>query len=139
MGLRKEVVLAVRGGGAAVPRPAGGASPSVRGCYACGDRGHVQQFCPRFRKRMVGGGIVGRCWGWGSVGHRSVDRPGRSLPVVGPNEPLPSRDVGGGSKRASRPLAGALAGRGGVLRGGGLLGYAGVARGLVGAAPMGAN
>ena len=54
MGLRKEVALAVRGGGAGVPRPVGGASPSVRGCYACGDRGHVQRFCPRSGARPLG-------------------------------------------------------------------------------------
>ena len=45
LGLRKEVVLAVRGGGANVPRLFGGAFPSVTGCYAYGDRGHVQRFC----------------------------------------------------------------------------------------------
>ena len=44
LGLRKEVVLAVPGGVANVPRPFGSASPSVRGCYGCGDRGHVQRF-----------------------------------------------------------------------------------------------
>ena len=47
LGLRKEVVLAVRGGGAGVPRQAGSSSPSIRGCYTCGDRGHVQRVCPR--------------------------------------------------------------------------------------------
>ena len=47
LGLRKEVVLAVRGGGAGVPRVVGSSSPSIRGCYRCGDRGHVQRFCPR--------------------------------------------------------------------------------------------
>ena len=139
LGLRKEVALAVRGGGAGVPHPVGGASPSVRGCYACGDRVHVQRFCPRVGKGCVGGGIVGRCWGSGGVGHRYVDCPGRSLPVVGPNGPLPSGVVSGGSKRAAGPLAGASAGRGGVLRGGSMLGYTGVARGVVGSAPMGAR
>ena len=138
-GLRKEVVLAVRGGGASVPRPVGGTSPSVRGCYACGDRGHVQRFCPRVRKGGVGGGFVGRCWGCGGVGNRSVDCPRRSLPVVGPDGPLPSGVAGDGSKRAGGPLAGAPAGRGGMLRGGSMLGYAGVARGAVGGAPMGAH
>ena len=82
-GLRKEVVLAVRGGGANVPRPFGGASPSVRGCYACGDRGHVQCFCPRSGARPLGKHIVGRCWGCGGVGHQVLDCFGRSLPVRG--------------------------------------------------------
>ena len=139
LGLRKEVVQAVRGVGASVTRPVGGASPSVRRCYTCGDRGHVQQFCPRVRKGSLGGGIVGRCWGCGGVGHRFVDCPGRSLPVVGPDGPLPNGVVGGGSKHAGGPLAGTPAGRGGVLRGGSMLGYAGVTRSVVGSAPMGAR
>ena len=139
MGLRKEMVLAVRGGGAGVPRPAGGASPSVRGCYTCGDWGHVQRFCPRGVSRTLGSVVVRRCWGYGGVGRRAVDCPGRSLPVVGLNGPRPGGDMGGGLKRAGGPLAGAPVGRGGVLRGGSMLGYAGVTRGVVGGAPMGAR
>ena len=65
-----------------------------------------------------------------------MDCPGRSLPVVGPDGLLPSGVVGGGSKRAGGPLAGTPAGSVGVLRGGSMLYYAGVARGVVGSAPM---
>ena len=119
MGLRKEVVLAVRGGGASIPRPTVGTSPLVRGCFTCGDRGHVQRFCPRGVPRTLTGGIVGRCWGCGGFGHRQLDCPGRSLPVMGPNGPMPGRlGGGGGVKCAGGPLGGAPAGRGGALRGG---------------------
>ena len=140
LGLRKEVTLAVRGGGANVPCPFVGASPSVIGCYACGDRGHVQRFCPRGGARPLGEGIVGRCWGCGGVGHRVLDCPGRSLRVMGPNGPLPVGTAGVvGSKCAGGPLAGASAGRGGLLRGGSVLGYVGASRAPVGGAPLGAR
>ena len=70
MGLRKEVVLAVHGGGAAVPCPDGGASPSMRGCYACGDQGHVQRFCPMIRK----GNVEVELWaGAGAVAGWAID------------------------------------------------------------------
>ena len=140
MGLRKEVVLAVRGGGASIPRPTVGTSPSVRGCFTCGDRGHVQRFCPRGVPRTLTGGIVGRCWGCGGFGHWQLDCPSRSLPVMGPNGPLPGLLGGsGGVKRAGGPLGGAPAGRGGALRGGSVLGYMGVTRAPVGGAPLGAR
>ena len=140
MGLRKEVVLAIRGGGASIPRPSVGASPSVRGCFTCGDRGHVQRFCPRGPPRTLTGGTVGRCWGCGGFGHRLLDCPGRSLPVVGPNGPLPGRlGGGGGVKRAGGVLGGAPSGRGGALRGGSVLGYVGASRAPVGGASLGAR
>ena len=136
LGLRKEVVLAVREGGASVSRPAGGSSPSVRGCYTCGDRGHVQRFCPRGFPRTLGGGGVGRCYGCGGVGHRILICPRRSLPVIGPNGPMTVGVAGGGggTKRVGGPLAGAPVGRGGTLRGGSVIGYMGAWR-----APLGAR
>ena len=122
LGLRKEVVLAVRRGGANVPRPGGGASPTARGHYTCGNRGHVKRFCPRIRAGGMRGGIVARCWVCGGVGHRILDCLGRSLPVVGPNGPIPGGVAGGGTKRAGRPLVGAPTGRGGMLMGGARVG-----------------
>ena len=140
LGLRKEVVLAGRGGGASVPRQAGGSSPPIRGCYTCGDRGHVQRFCPRGASGNVGNALVGRCWGCGGFGHRVLACPGRSLPVVGPNGPLAGGMVGGGGvKRAGGQLRGAPAGRGGTLRGGSVLGYVGASHAPGGGAPLGAR
>ena len=40
--VRKEVQLAVRGGGARVSRQGGQGNPSVVGCFCYWDRGHVQ-------------------------------------------------------------------------------------------------
>ena len=138
LGLRKEVVLTIRGGGANVPCPFGRASHSVRGCYACGDRGHVQRFCPNSGARALGKDIVGRCWGCGGVGHQVLDCPVRSLPVIGPSGPLPAGTAGiGGVKRTGGPLAGAPAGRGGPLRGARVLGFMGASRAPVGGAPLG--
>ena len=42
LGVRKEVVLAIGGGGARVPRLGGGGAPHVTGCFSCGERGHHQ-------------------------------------------------------------------------------------------------
>ena len=138
LGVRKEAVLAVRGGGAKVPRQVGGTSPSVRGCYTYGDRGHVQRFCPRGVARSQGGGVIERCWGCGGFGHRALDCPGRSLPVMGPNGPSPGHAVwASGIKRGGGPVAGAPVGRGGALRGGSVLGYMGALRAPVGGAPQG--
>ena len=140
LGLRKEVVLAVRGGGAGVPRLAGGSSPSNRGCYTCSDRGHMQRFCPRGASGSVRNALVGRCWGCGGFGHRVLNCPGRSLPVVGPNGHLAGGVVGGGGvKRAGGQLGSAPAGGGGALRGGGVLGSVGVSHTPGGGAPMGAR
>ena len=140
LGVRKEVVLAVRGGGAKVPRQVGGASPPVRGCYTCGDRGHIQRFCPRSVAKSQGGGVIGRCWGCGGFGHRAIDCPGRSLPVMGLNGPSPGHVVlGSGIKRSGGPIAGAPVGRGGALRGGSVLGCVGASRAPVGGAPQGAH
>ena len=140
LGVRKEVVLAVRGGGACVPRQVGGASPSVRGCYTCGDRGHVQRFCPRGVPWSQGSGVFGRCWGCGGFGHRALDCPGRSLSVMGPNGPSPGHAVWGSViKRGGGPVTGAPMGRGGALRGGSVLGYVGASRAPVGGAPQGAR
>lgn len=47
LGIRKEVVRAVRGEGARVLRSVGLGGPSLVGCFSCDDRGHVQHFCPR--------------------------------------------------------------------------------------------
>ena len=110
LGLRKEVVLAVRGGGAGVPRQAGGSSPSIRGCYTCGDRGHVQRFCPRGASGVVGNAWVGRCWGCGGFGHRVLACPGRSLPVVGPNGPLAGGWWGGKRQACWRAFRGCSSG-----------------------------
>ena len=140
LGLRKEVVLAVPGGGAGVHRLAGGSSPSIGGCYTCGDRGHVQRFCPRGASGNVRNALVGRCWGCGGFGHRVLACPGRSLPLVGPNGPLAGGVVGGGGvKRAGGQLGSAPAGRGGALRGGSVLGSVGVSHAPGGGAPLGAR
>ena len=140
LGVRKEVVLAVRGGGASVPRQASGASPAVRGCYTCGDRGHVQRFCPKGVPMPPGGGLIGRCWGCGEFGHRALNCPGRSLAVMGPNGPSPGHAVwGSGIKRGGGTVAGAPMGRGGALKGGSDLGYVGASRAPVGGAPQGAR
>ena len=139
LGLCKEVGLAAHGGGANIPRPVGGASPSVRGCYACGDRRHVQRFCPRSGARPLRKDLVGRCWGCEGIGHRVLDCYGHSLPVMGLSGPLPAGTASvGGVKHTGGLLAGAPAGRGGPLRGGSVLGYVGGSRAPVGGAPLGA-
>ena len=83
LGVRKEVELAVRGGGARVSCPLGQGNPSVAGCFYCWDRGHVQRFCPRGGAVAVANGRAWRCWGCGGVGHRAAEYPGTSLPVAG--------------------------------------------------------
>ena len=45
LSVRKEVELALRGGGPRISRSVGRANPSVTGCFSCSDRGHVQAFC----------------------------------------------------------------------------------------------
>ena len=68
LGVKKEVVMAVRGGGARVSRPLERGGPSVIGCFGCGDRELVQQFCPRGGAVAAMNERAGRCWECGGVG-----------------------------------------------------------------------
>lgn len=61
LGIRKEVQLAVRGGGTRVLCPVGPDGPLLVGCFSCGDRGHVQHFCPKVGSVAVRNGLAGRC------------------------------------------------------------------------------
>ena len=139
LGVRKEVELAVRGGGARVARPLGQGNPSVVGCFCCWDRGHVQRFCPRGGAVAVANGRNGRCWGCGGVGHRIAECSGRSLPMAGADGSFSRGLFGGGLKRGGGDVAGVPESKGGPLRGGSVLGYVNRSHGPVGGAPLGAR
>ena len=67
LSVRKEVELAVRGGGARVTRPVGQRNPLMMGSFSCGNRGHVQRFYPRGRAVAMRNGRPEWCWGCGGV------------------------------------------------------------------------
>ena len=139
LGLRKVIELAVRVGGVRVPRTGGMGGPSVRGYFGCGDRGHVQRFCPT----RAGGGsydrVAGRCWGCGGLGHRIFMCLVRTLPVAGPDGTFPPVASGVAVKRGGGILVGAPLGKGGALWGGSVLRYKGGSCAPVGGAPLGAR
>ena len=139
LGVRKELELAVRGGGARVLRPAGQGNPSVVGCFCCWDRGHVQRFCPRGGAVAVASGRAGRCWGCGGVGPHASECFGRSLPVPGADGSFSQGLFGGGLKHGGGDVAGAPESKGGPIRGGSMLGYVNRSLGPVGVAPLGAR
>ena len=129
----------MRGGGARVPHPSGMGAPSVRGCCRCGDRGHVQRFCPTRTGGGSYGGVAGRCWGCGGHDHRISMCPGRTLPVARPDGTFPPVMNGGAVKRGGGTLGAAPFGKGGAVWGGSILGYVGGSRALSGSAPLGAR
>ena len=139
LGLRKVVELSVRGGGARVPRPGGMGTPLVRGCFGCGDRGHVQRLCPTRAGGGLYGGVAGRCWGCGGQGHRISMCPRCTLPMAGPDGTFPAVANGGAVKRGGGVLAGALLAKGGAIRGGSVLGYVCGSRAPAGGALLGAR
>lgn len=139
MGVRKEVQLSVRGGGARVPRLGGSGNPPVRGYFGCGDSGHVQCFCPREGTVALRSGRTGRCWGCGGVGHYITECPGQSPPVSEADGSFSQGQFGGGLKCGGGDLADAPAGKGGIIRGGSALGYVNRFRAPVGGAPQGAR
>ena len=61
LGVRKEVELAVRGGGARVSRQAGRGNPLLMRCFSCGDTEHVQRFYSRRGAVAVLNRRTGRC------------------------------------------------------------------------------
>ena len=95
LGLRKVVELAVREGGARVPRPGEMGTPSVSGCVGCKDRGHVQRFCPTMARGGLYGGVAGRCWGCGGQGHRISVCLECALPMADPDGTFPLLQMGG--------------------------------------------
>ena len=139
LGVKKEVVLAVRGGGTRVSRPMQRGNPSVLGCFCCWDRGYVQRFCPRGGAVAVMNSHAGRCWGCGGVGYRIAECLGRSLSVAGANGSFSRRLCGGRLKRGGGDVAGAPGGKEGPLRGGNVLRYVNTSRGRTGGAPLGAR
>ena len=139
LGVRKEVELAVRGGGALIPHLVGGGNPAVRGCFNCGDRGHVQCFCPRGGAVALRSGRAGRCWDCGGVGHFVMEYPELSLPVAGTDGSFSQGLFAGSLKRGGGDLAGAPVGKGGSLRGGSVPGYVNTSQAPVGGAPQGAR
>ena len=139
LGVRKEVELAVRGGGARVSSQVGRGNPSMSGCFSCGDRGHIQRFFPKAGGVAVMNGRAGRCRGCGGVGHRSAECPGRSLPVAVADGSFSRGLFGGGLKRGGGNVSGANGGKGGPLRGGSVLSYVNRSRDPVGGASLGAR
>ena len=139
IGVRKEVELAVKGGGARVTRLVGQGNPSVRGCFISWDRGHVQHVCLRGGAVGMGSGRTENYWRCGGVGHYLAECSGRSLPVAGADGSFSRSVFRGGLKRGGGDLAGAPVGRGGSLRGGSVLEYVNRSRAPVGGAPQGAR
>ena len=137
LGVRKEVELAVTGGGALGSCPMGQGNPSMVGYFCCWDRGHVQRFCLSGGAVAVANDRDGHCWGCSRVGHRIAECPGRYLPVAGANGFFSRGMFGGMLKRGRGDVAGAPGSKGGPLRGGRVLGYVNRSRGPVGGAPLG--
>ena len=137
--VRKEVELAVRGGGARVPRPVGQGNPILTGCFCCGDKGHVQGFCLKRGAVAIRGGRAGRCWGCGGVGHHLATCPVRSLPMAGADGSFSRGLFRGSVKRGGGGLAGMPASKGGPLRGSSVLEYVNESRAPVGGARLGAH
>lgn len=127
MGIRNEMELAVRGGGAQIPRPTSGGNPSIRGCYGCGSVGHLQKFCSMGTGLWTRIGVAERCQVCGGLGHRLSACPGSNLPVADTNGALPSGGNKGGVNRTGGPHTGAPLDRGSALRSGSVMGM-GVAR-----------
>ena len=135
LGLRKVVELALRGGRSASPSSGGMGAPSVRGCFGCGDRGHVQRFCPTMVMGGLYGGVLGRCWGCGGLGHRMSVCLWDALPVAGPDGTFPPVANGWTVKHGGGVLAVGPLGKGGAIRGGSVLGYMGGSPAPAGGAP----
>ena len=109
------------------------------GCFSCGDRGHVQRFCPKGGAVVVMSVRAGRCWGCGGVGQHITDCPGRSVALAWADGSFSRGLFVGGLKRVGGDVSGTPGGKGGPLWGGGVLGYVNGSRGPVGGAPLGAR
>lgn len=119
--LRKELELAISRGGVRVPCPAGKGGPSVRGCFGCLDRGHMQWFCPRWDPMRTRRDTTQRCYSCGGLGHRMFECHGRSLLVTGADVSFPLGLFDEGNKCSDGYLGRVPAGRGGALGGGSIL------------------